>query len=127
MYDASLQGGAVIATEATVTEQRAEARWATRAGWCVWLGGGEADIDCDDKEMVIGDKVRAPAVGANWDDIERWRELFRWKWKHPEHINLLEMRTGLAAVRRAVRDKRAWGKRIMLIGDSLVTIGAFSK
>ena len=35
MYDASELGGAVIATTASVSELRAEARWATRAGWCV--------------------------------------------------------------------------------------------
>ena len=126
MYDASMHGGAVIATTATVAEQRAEARWATRAGWCVWAGGCEVDIEVEEG-IVIGDRVRAPAVGEGWDDICRWHELFRWTWKFPEHINLLEMRTGLAALRRAARDPGSWGKRVLLIGDSLVTLGAFSK
>jgi hypothetical protein len=42
-------------------------------------------------------------------------------------MNLREMRTGLACIRHAVRSKEGWGKRHLTIGDSLVTIGAFSK
>ena len=127
MYDASHLGGGVVATTATVEEQRSEARWATRAGWCVWIGGGYFELGIEDDRLVLGDKVRAPAVGPMWDDTSRWRELFRWRWQHEEHINVLEMRTGLASVRRAVRDPASWGRRILCIGDNLVTLRAFSK
>lgn len=62
MYDASAHGGAVISTTATVAEQRAEARWATRAGWCGWVGGCEDGIEVQE-DVITGDRVRAPAPG----------------------------------------------------------------
>ena len=47
----------------------------------------------------------SPAIGPGWDPIERWSEVFRWKWQEEDHISVLEARVLLAAVRRALRDR----------------------
>ena len=127
LFDASTIGGAVGCSEATTEELRSEARWASRGGWCVWLGRSEEEIAAACDTMTLGQKIRAPPISAEWDDKSRWRELFRWKWSVEEHINLLEMRCGLAATRHAARSSSSWGKRLMLFTDSMVCLGAFSK
>jgi len=131
LYDASLKGGAVVETEATVEELRREARWGARGGWCVWIGGSSmepmpqiADLE---EDLQPGTRIQVPDVSENWDPISRWMETFRWTWQISEHINICEMRTGLAGIRHAVRSRVSHGRRILMIGDSLVTIGAYSK
>ena len=132
MFDASPKGAGIIETQASVQEQRAEARWSSRGGWCVWVGGRVWE-DSDDFNPDVpdgtaaGTRIRVPAVSGVWDPLDRWKETFRWKWEIQEHINLCELRTALAAVRHLVRSRFSHGKRTLLIGDSLVTIGAYSK
>ncbi|CAK0828932.1 unnamed protein product [Prorocentrum cordatum] len=110
MFDASLYGGALISAAATVEEQRREARYAIRGGWTVWTGissSWAAGARCEGEafrrvgtDVELGTRIRVPPVHERWDDIARWKEVARWRWEEKEHINLLEMRTGLAAARR---------------------------
>ncbi|CAK0797355.1 unnamed protein product [Prorocentrum cordatum] len=111
MFDASLCGGAIISTSGTVEEQRREGEAFRRVG--------------DDVEL--GTRVRVPPVHACWDDITRWKEVVRWRWEEKEHINLLEMRTGVAAARHSARSRASWGRRHLRITDSMVCLGGFSK
>ena len=127
MFDASLRGGAVGCTTATSDELRAEAKWSTRGGWAVWLGETEDEVATNNAVMTFGQRVRAPPAGVAWDSLARWRESYRWRWEHSEHINLLEMRCGLSAVRHAARSSSSWDRRVLLFTDSMVALGAFAK
>ena len=69
----------------------------------------------------------APSVGPNWDEKGRWRVVVTVDWQHYEHNNVIEARTALLAVRRQARRMGAWGHRVLVIGDSQVTIGVLAK
>ncbi|CAK0805132.1 unnamed protein product, partial [Prorocentrum cordatum] len=107
MFDASLYGGALISTVATVEEQRREARNAVRGGWTVWAGissSWAADAWCEGgafrrvgADVELGARIRVPPVHECWGDIARWKEVVRWRWEEKGRINLLEMRAGVAA------------------------------
>ena len=87
----------------------------------------EFELAAVQEEMALGEHLPIPAIGRNWDPIERWSEVFRWKWQTEEHINVLEARALLAAVRRAMRDRAAWGRRVLVFVDSQVTLCCVSK
>ena len=53
--------------------------------------------------------------------------LYAGKWGIEEHQNVLEARTAVQVLRRMSRDEKAWGKRVLIVSDSLVTIGCVSK
>ncbi|CAK0870310.1 unnamed protein product, partial [Prorocentrum cordatum] len=137
MLGASLYGGALMSTVATVEEQRREARYAVRGGWTVWTGispSWAADAWCEGEafrrvgaDVELGTRIRVPPAHECWGDIARWKEVVRWRWDEKEHINLLEMRTGVAAARRSARTRASWGKRHLRITDSMVCLGGFSK
>ncbi|CAK0818612.1 unnamed protein product, partial [Prorocentrum cordatum] len=78
-------------------------------------------------EVELGTRVRAPPVHACWGDITSWKEVARWRWEEKEHINLLEMRTSVAAARHSARSRASWGRRHLRITDSMVCLGGFSK
>jgi hypothetical protein len=62
-----------------------------------------------------------------WDQLERWTEGSRWKWKHEEHINLLEAKTVLSQMSHIAGEQDSEGKRIMIFSDSQVSIAALAK
>ncbi|CAK0860440.1 unnamed protein product [Prorocentrum cordatum] len=84
MFDASLYGGALISTVATVEEQRREARYAVRGGWTVWTGissSWAADAWCEGEafrrvggDVELSARIRVPPVYECWDNISRWKE-----------------------------------------------------
>ena len=84
---------------------------------CSDLGDGAA----------LGERVAVPEVSQAWDPIERWREVSRWRWREAEHNNILEARAGLASASLVAKQPSSWGRRVLMISDSQVTIGAFSK
>ena len=61
------------------------------------------------------------------DDLERWKETFRVRWRTSEHNNIGELRTVILALRHASRSSRAWDSRILMITDSLVSLGVLAK
>ena len=85
---------------------------------------GDDDDDYDDIKNDIIRRELAPEVGREWDDPSRWKEEPRWAWKRPEDNNLLEARAGLAAPNLLAMDRSSWGRRLLLISDSMVVIGA---
>ena len=74
-----------------------------------------------------GDRIPVPEVMECWDPIDRWSETCRWKWKQHEHDNVLEGRAALAAAARMATDPETLDKRALIISDSQVVIGVFSK
>lgn len=80
-----------------------------------------------DEDSSDGDRVAVPEVGPCWDVIDRWRESARWTWRREEHNNLLEDRAALSAASRCLASPASWGRRFLIISDSQVVIGVFSK
>ena len=75
----------------------------------------------------LGTRVALPEVSTTWDPIARWRELYRWRWRVKEHINVLEARTGLSGLTATTADPAGWGTRRLIMSDSQVTVGAFAE
>jgi hypothetical protein len=72
-------------------------------------------------------KRQGPPLPAIWGDPARYRLAVMGKWRHPEHCNVLEARTGILAMRRAARNRANHGKRQLLVTDSMASLGAFSR
>ena len=97
-----------------------------------WLTADEIDngrLDDDDASEPpdLGVRVPCPEVSSVWDKLSRWQETRRWKWTREEHNNVLAGRAGLASLTIATKDFNCFGRRALMIGDSQVVIGAFSK
>ena len=72
-------------------------------------------------------KVRAPAVEEFWTETSEWHLLFRSDWQRQEHQNALELRTLINLGRHLGRARPAWGKKYLVMTDSLVCLGALAK
>lgn len=72
-------------------------------------------------------KERVPEVGVSWDDPSRYQLCFAIVWKHNGHNNIGEMRMVVSAVRHACRDKNNAGRRVMVVTDSLVSLGGVAR
>jgi hypothetical protein len=72
-------------------------------------------------------KIRAPALAEAWGKQERWRVVIQGSWKRREHINVLEARAALQAVRRLSRNPKSWSKKILGLTDSQVVAGCYGK
>ena len=62
------------------------------------------------------------APPERWREVSRWRLVFAGKWAHEQHQNILECQTVVLALRRLMRSKKALGKLVIIITDSLVTL-----
>ena len=72
-------------------------------------------------------RIPVPAVGENWDPVRRWSLALQARWTKVEHQNVLELRTVMLAGRVSMRQASSWNKRILIMTDSLVSIGAAMK
>ena len=72
-------------------------------------------------------KERGPEVGEKWAKASKWRVALQGRWKRKEHNNILEGRAGLMCVRRSARSSRNFLSRMLILTDSQVCQGAFSK
>ena len=57
----------------------------------------------------------------------RWSQIVSSRWREEEHINSLEMRSAMVGVRWALSMPSARGKRLVLLSDSSVVVGALNK
>ena len=57
----------------------------------------------------------------------RWHHLFSGRWSFDEHQNIRECRTVVMVIRRLSRSEKAWGTRVLIFTDSLVTLGTLVK
>ena len=60
-------------------------------------------------------------------DGRRWQTLVKRRWTHGEAIHLKEGRVALMSLRRAARDPRLHGSRLLTLCDNLSAIMAFDK
>lgn len=72
-------------------------------------------------------RVRAQPLAKSWLDRSRWRLTFAGRWNKQEHINILEMRTLVAAMRHLARSQANWDRKFLIFTDSMVSLGALSK
>ena len=77
--------------------------------------------------MITRPKGQATAVAATWTTSERWRLLFKGNWKDVEHNNVLELRTVVQVLRHLARNSNCWRRRVLVMTDSLVSLGVLSK
>jgi hypothetical protein len=76
----------------------------------------------------VGDRLRAPSIGASWDSLENWRELYRWRWQQPgEPSNTLESRVVVSGLRHLGRSRSEHGKRIVFVTDNLCALAIFAR
>jgi hypothetical protein len=80
-----------------------------------------------DLTLQAARKTRVPPMAESWDPIERWRELFRTRWRIPMHNNLLELEAFILSVRHFVKSLGNWHSRLLLFTDSQVVLGAVMK
>jgi hypothetical protein len=66
------------------------------------------------------------AVVATVPDM-RWRTIVSSRWRMPEHVNVLEARALITGVRWALRHPDSVGRRVRVIMDSTVCVGAARK
>ena len=66
-------------------------------------------------------------IGANWINEARWYELFRGLWAAEEHNNVLELRCVVSVLRHLARSSRCWHKRVVIMTDSVVSMGVLQK
>jgi hypothetical protein len=74
-----------------------------------------------------GDRVLAPPLASSWTREERWATTFMGTWETQEHINVQEARTVVSLMRHLARTSQAWGSRVLVLTDSMVTLGCLSK
>jgi len=72
-------------------------------------------------------KKPPPSLSEQWAGAARWKVAIRGVWNREEHINVLEARSALMAVRRAARNPRNWKRKLLGLTDSSAVRGCFSK
>lgn len=71
--------------------------------------------------VVLPDEAAAVAQSCDWHTIVSSR------WRKEEHINVLELRALSTAVRWVMSFRSAVGKRVLVLSDSQVVVGAVTK
>jgi hypothetical protein len=89
--------------------------------------GRGREVIRDSTALTFGKKVPVCEVAEHWGDVKKWRELSRFCWRRPEHINVLEARTGVVTLSAMVKKDLLFGQRRLLISDSQVTIAVMTK
>ena len=97
---------------------------------------GSTSGPCFERFAFVGPEVRfeavpedgsttilAPYPAFRW----QWKTKLSYPWKHPQHINVLEVSAFLVEFRRRVRDLAALGTRFFNITDSQVGFFTMSK
>ena len=104
--------------------------WIEGRGTPEWVSPAvlaQQEEEAEEEESQLGERVPVPEVSGTWDPIDRWSEVSRWVWKEEEHNNILEARAGVVSAKELSSSPKNWGKRGLLISDSQVVVGAFSK
>jgi len=68
-----------------------------------------------------------PSMNRCWDDVSRWKLVWKGKWRQQEHINVAELRVIAMLSRRLSLDRRNWGHKVLVATDSLVALGCLGK
>jgi len=73
----------------------------------------------------VSSLLAAPVNGLA-DDI-CWSDVVSWPWRQVEHINSLETRAVLTAIRWLLSSPANFGRRLVVLSDSRVVVGALGK
>ncbi len=126
--DAGPELGAVVYARAPEGMVRGAGALGERSGWAVFGGaegaGGFGVGLTDGRAPPV---TPPPAVDWEWGPIRRWRLGPVVRWAHSEHNNVGELRMCVLALERVSRDRGCWGKRCLVLSDSLVAIGVLAK
>ena len=66
-------------------------------------------------------------AGVLWREEARWALTFRGTWEREEAISVLEMRTATLLARHLSRSGANWGRRFLVLLDSISALGACMK
>ena len=148
MVDASHWGLGVVSARAPVEMVASTGRWSERwrfseqerasvtvAAEKALAAAMEDEIDVRVAAPATGDLEGAAPCGPGGAIPEVPEELLArpWKlatsrrWARHEHINALESKAILFAIRRALRAKAAFGRRILILSDNMVSVNVFSR
>ena len=83
-----------------------------------------SDVKITTGEFLNPKAVCRQSVSADWWD---WKASFKVQWKHKEHINVLELRAILLAVKYHISHLRASNCRIFHLTDSYVSMSVVGK
>ena len=83
-----------------------------------------SDIRISTGDIMVPKAFPRKSVEADW---WMWTSVFKFRWKHSEHINLLEMRSILQTVQYTVSHHKLINWRIFHISDSYVCMSVISK
>ncbi|CAE7375548.1 unnamed protein product [Symbiodinium sp. CCMP2592] len=92
-----------------------------------WLLRHTYHTGCDVRLTDRGNDVVGSRPGPYPAFRWLWRDVLSYKWKQPQHINVLELTAFLAELRRRSRDQAQHGRRFFCIVDSLVTFYVLGK
>ena len=75
-----------------------------------------------------GARIRCPAILEKWDDITRWKEMYRLMWKvRGEPTNIAETRVVASAVRHTGRSSQLWESKLVIAVDNQATLSVIGK
>ena len=83
-----------------------------------------SDVKITTGEFLNPKAVCRQSVSADWWD---WKASFKVRWKHKEHINVLELRAILLAIKYHISHLRASNCRIFHLTDSYVSMSVVGK
>ena len=85
------------------------------AGWAGWL------------ELQKPPKPASLRAGQNWESRDRWRMLFKGRWRKREGIAVSELRCLTILGRHLSKTRANWHHRYLMLSDSLAAGGAAAK
>lgn len=85
------------------------------------MGIVAAEVALDPATLVTPSDAEALA------DQSAWRTIVSAPWRAPEHINVLELRAVLTAVKWVLSHPQAVRSRVLILSDSQVVVGAVTK
>ena len=81
------------------------------------------DVRLTDRGQDVVGSRPGPCPAFRW----HWKDVLSYKWKQPQHINVLELTAFLSELRRRSRDQTQHNCRFFCIVDSLVTFYVLGK
>ncbi|CAE7300353.1 unnamed protein product [Symbiodinium sp. CCMP2592] len=92
-----------------------------------WLLRHAYHTGCDVRLTDRGDDIMGHRPGPYPAFRWLWRDVLSYRWREPQHINVLEMTAFLTELRRRARSTNELGKRFFCILDSLVSFYVLGK
>lgn len=88
------------------------------------MKGSDVMLQSSSEDLVKYQRIRASVPAKLW----RWRTVAGWQWRHStDHINVLEMRAALTALRWRVEKCHARRLKFVHLLDSLVCLRSLSR